>query len=146
AVVDGGVVTGAVSVSRDRTAEYAARRELADRARLFHALSEYGAAASAIHDEDQLGPAIVHAVSTVIAADYVVLTLLDASTGRYHVRATLGADAAIGAEVQLNVGSSGRAIAARTIVVVDRAPKSSFGPAIRDVIEPDEVTTAAMPL
>jgi diguanylate cyclase (GGDEF)-like protein/PAS domain S-box-containing protein len=145
-IVVGDVVTGSVSLSRDRTAEHRALQELADRARLFQALSEYTMVANAIHDEARLAPAIIEAVAAVIPADYVVLSLLDVGTGRYLVWATSGADGAVGAEIQPNVGSSGRAIAARTLVVVDRLARTSFGPAVRGSIGHDEITTAAMPL
>jgi diguanylate cyclase (GGDEF)-like protein/PAS domain S-box-containing protein len=145
-IVLGGAVSGSVSLSRDMTAEHRALRDLADRARLFQALSEYTVVANAIHDETRLAPAIIEAVAAVIPADYVVLTLLDVATGRYVIRATAGADGAVGAEVQPNEGSSGRAIAARALVVVDRLARTSFGPAVRGAIDHDEITTAAMPL
>jgi diguanylate cyclase (GGDEF)-like protein/PAS domain S-box-containing protein len=140
------VVTGSVSLSRDRTAEHRALQELADRARLFQALSEYTMVANAIHDEARLAPAIIEAVAAVIPAEYVVLSLLDVVTGRYVIRATSGADGALGAEIHPSEGSSGRAIAARTLVVVDRLARTSFGPAVRGSIGHDEITTAAMPL
>jgi diguanylate cyclase (GGDEF)-like protein/PAS domain S-box-containing protein len=121
---------------------------LADRARLFGALSGFGRTANSILEEEPLILALVGAAAKVLPADVVALTVLDRETGRYLLRGLIGTHidpAAVGGEIILGEGATGRAIATRAIVV-DRLDRARYPKAIRAHAADESLATLAIPL
>ena len=106
------------------------RERLAARADLFHRLTEFAAAVNGTLDPERLNQAIVEETRSVLAADSVVLTVLDRTTSKYILRALTGPDQVyIGMPIEPGDGLAGRAIRDRALVVDDR-----FDPAKSAVI------------
>ena len=106
-------LSGALLLGREQ-------RGLAERARMFAALTEFARAASSILQSERLWPALIEAVGAVVAADVIGVTVLEQATGRYILRAVRGMEeAAIGTEIRPGEGTSGQAIATRAIVILD---------------------------
>ena len=124
------------------------QRSLADRARLFGALSEFAKAANSLLEEERLAPALLEAAALVVPGDMSVLTVLDRETGAYRIRATRGEIVdpdVVGAEITPGEGVTGRAIASRTSLV-DTVGRKSFPPSVRDRVAVEELTLIAVPL
>ncbi|MEJ7804139.1 MAG: diguanylate cyclase [Candidatus Limnocylindria bacterium] len=113
----------AVALGQDRQA-------LAARADLFRDIEAFGRDVTGSLSVEPLAEMIIEATGRVVAADTLAVTLLNRPDGRYLVRAARGIpEAAIGREIQVGEGLSGRAIRDRAIVVdheisVDRFPRS----------------------
>jgi diguanylate cyclase (GGDEF)-like protein/PAS domain S-box-containing protein len=121
---------------------------LADRARLFGALSGFGRTANSILEEEPLILALVGAANKVVQADVMALVVLDRTTGRYHIRGVSGTHidpAAVGSEIGPGEGATGRAIANRTIVL-DRLDRARYPAAIRAHVTADSMAILAIPL
>ncbi|MGI8929750.1 MAG: diguanylate cyclase [Candidatus Limnocylindria bacterium] len=113
----------AVALGQDRQA-------LAARADFFRDIEAFGRDVTGSLSVEPLAEMIIEATGRVVAADTLAVTLLNRPDGRYLVRAARGIpEAAIGREIQVGEGLSGRAIRDRAIVVdheisVDRFPRS----------------------
>ena len=121
---------------------------LADRARLFGALSGFGRTANSILEEQPMILALVGAAAEVVPADLIALTVLDRETGRYLVRGVSGAHidlAEVSEEIRPGEGGTGRAIGNRAIVL-DRLDRAGYPEAIRDRVADESLATVAIPL
>ena len=123
------------------------RERLAARADLFHRLTDFAVAINGTLDPERLNQAIVDEVRSVLAADSVVLTVLDRSASRYDIRTIVPPQPSfVGREVVAGDGLAGRAIRDRTLVVDNRfdPAKSALLRADGNVSEP--LAGAAVPL
>ena len=124
------------------------QQALAERARLFTALTSFAGAANATLDTKEMIPTLLEAIGNVLPTDIAVLTVVDRTTGRYTVRAARGGlDEAgmIGQEITLSEGITGRAMSSRAIVL-DRLARADYAPRIRDLVTADSMSMAAVPL
>ncbi|HET9615125.1 MAG TPA: sensor domain-containing diguanylate cyclase, partial [Candidatus Limnocylindrales bacterium] len=97
------------------------RERLAARADLFRRLTSFAAAVNGTLDPDRLNEAIVGEVRSVLAADSVVLTVLDRPSGQYLLRAVAPSQPEyLGRVLAPGDGLAGRAIRDRALVVDDR--------------------------
>jgi len=116
-------IAAAVALGQDRQA-------LAARADLFRDVEAFGREVSSSLSVEPLAEMVIEAIGRVVVADTLAVTLLNRPDGRYLVRAARGIpEAAIGREIQVGEGLSGRAIRDRAVVVdheisVDRFPRS----------------------
>jgi GAF domain-containing protein len=99
----------------------------AERARLFAALIGFARVANSTLDAERLMPSLADAIGEVLAADALGVVALDRTSGRYLLQAVRGGlDArAVGAEIQVGQGISGRAMASRALVF-DRVDRSGY--------------------
>ena len=143
---------GSVLLVADRLASALAlareRRWLAERADLFQRLASFGSSITGSLDAETLYPAIVDGVRRVLESDIAVLTVLDRSTGRYHIRAMGGtADMTyIGAEIRPGEGVAGRAIRDRTEVVDDHFTRERFAEEVRSAAVTAPMVAIGLPL
>ena len=103
------------------------RARLETRAELFRRLAMFSSIVNGTLDAESLYKEIVNAIPDVIDADFVVLTVLDRTTGRYRIRALAGSDAELlGKEIAVGEGLAGRAIRDRAPVVDDGFSSDRF--------------------
>jgi diguanylate cyclase (GGDEF)-like protein/PAS domain S-box-containing protein len=123
------------------------QQAIADRARLFTALTSFAQTANSTLVSERMVPVLLESIAKVLPADVLSLVVLDRTTGRYLVRAVLGGldESAIGTEIRLGEGVTGRALASRTMVF-DRVHRSAYPVGLRDLVRPDMMSTAAVPL
>jgi diguanylate cyclase (GGDEF)-like protein len=94
------------------------RERLGARADLFRRLTSFAAAVNGTLDPERLHQSIVAEVRSVLAADSVVLSVLDRPSGRYLLRAVAPAQAEyLGRVLEPGDGLAGRAIRDRALVV-----------------------------
>ncbi len=123
------------------------RRALAARADLLAGLLAFSQSVTSTLQAEVLWDLVVQGVVKVLPADLVALTVLDRPSGRYFLRAVLGLDpSAVGAEIHLGEGVTGRAIRDRVPVVIDDLPRSAYPPAVGGLVESDRLAAVAMPL
>jgi diguanylate cyclase (GGDEF)-like protein len=134
-------LTSALALARER-------RALAERADLFQRLTEFGASVTGSLDADTLYPAIVDGVRRVLESDIAVLTVLNRSSGRYHIRAMGGtADMTyIGVEIRPGEGVAGRAIRDRTEVVDDHFTRDRFAEEVKSAEVSAPMVAIGLPL
>ena len=133
-------IAAAVALGRDRQA-------LADRADLFRDIGQFGRDVSASLAIGPLADLIASAVGRVVAADAVVVTLIDRTDGRYVVRAARGmTDQTVGREIRSGEGLAGRAIRDRATVVDDTMNPEKQTASIRGLGVPPTTSGVAMPL
>lgn len=143
---------GLVLLVADRIASALAlareRRTLAERVELFQRLTAFGSSVTGSLDVGTLYPAIVDGVRRVLESDIAVLTVLDRSTGRYHIRAMSGAADMdfIGAEIRTGEGVAGRAIRDRTTVVDELYSRDRFPEGVKAARVVDQMTALGLPL
>lgn len=120
---------------------------LADRVRLFTAVTAFAQAANATLGSERLMPALLEALGAVLPADVLALVVVDRASGRYIVRAVSGDldIAALGTEIPVGEGISGRAIESRT-PVFDRVERSRYAKGLHELVSADSLSTAAIPL
>ena len=121
---------------------------VADRARLFAALTGFAQTANATLDAEQMIPTLIQAIGTVLPTEVTSLIVVDRATGRYTVRAARGGldeAAMIGKEITLSEGITGRAMSSRSIVL-DRLDRAAYAPGVRDLVTADSMSMAAVPL
>jgi diguanylate cyclase (GGDEF)-like protein len=83
----------------------------------------------------------------VIPADTVVLVSRDEVSERFLVLAVAGHDKSIiGGQIMAGEGVSGRAIAQRAVVVLDRMPRDEFPASMRGISLPDELAAMSAPM
>ena len=120
---------------------------LRDRVRLLAALADFSAAANAILDPARLASALGDAVGAVVTCDLLIVATREGADGRQHVRAVRGADAAaLGALIEPGDGPTGRAVAERAVIAVERLPRAGFPATLRDHVPYEETALMAVPL
>jgi diguanylate cyclase (GGDEF)-like protein/PAS domain S-box-containing protein len=120
---------------------------LLERTRLFAALSEFDVAINSIRDTKRLVAALIDAVSAVVPADTVVITMLDQRDGRYHVSAARGlAQGAVGATIEPGVGTSGRAISERVAIFTDSHRRAQSTPSLQNYMVDASIRSVGVPL
>jgi diguanylate cyclase (GGDEF)-like protein/PAS domain S-box-containing protein len=120
---------------------------LLDRMRLLTALSEFAVAVNAIRDPKLLVVALVDAVSAVVPADTVVITMLDPRDGQYRVSAARGlAQGAVGATIEPGVGTAGRAISERAAIFTDSHSRAQSTPSLQDYMADASIRSVGVPL
>ncbi|HEX7471544.1 MAG TPA: GAF domain-containing protein, partial [Candidatus Limnocylindrales bacterium] len=120
----------AVSVVADRVAVALAlaieRANLAERARMFQRVVAFSSQVSSVLAAAELYDVIVRALDAVIPAELVALTVRDASSGAYIVRAQQGSSGASGLGVEPGQGMAGRAIQDGRLVLVEDYHRADF--------------------
>lgn len=97
------------------------RHRLAARADLFRRLTAFAAAVNGTLDPNRLNQSIVEELGAILAADSVVLTVLDRTQSKYIMRALAPHDPKyVGLPVEPGDGLAGRAIRDRAMVVDDK--------------------------
>jgi diguanylate cyclase (GGDEF)-like protein/PAS domain S-box-containing protein len=140
-------IIGTFGISIDITDRRKAEQALRERMRLFAALSQFAVAINAIRDTARLVAALVDAVSAVVPADTVVITMLDQRDGQYRVSAARGlAQGAVGATIEPGVGTSGRAISERVAIFTDSHPRAQATPSLRDYMVDASIRSVGVPL
>ncbi len=123
------------------------RRALAARADLLAGLQAFSQSVTSTLQSEVLWDRLVQGVVEVLPADLVALTVLDRPSGRYLLRAVRGLDpSAVGTEIRLGEGVTGRAIRDRVQVVVEDLPRSTYPAAVRELAKPDRLVAVAVPL
>ena len=122
------------------------QQALAERARLFARLNDFARAANTNLQAERLWPGLVDAMAEIVPGDVIALTALERSTGRYLLRAARGLPPnTLGSEIPPGEGVSGRAIASRSFVLT-ASTRDDYPRAVRDVVVPDAMAMAAVPL
>jgi diguanylate cyclase (GGDEF)-like protein len=133
-------IATAIALGQDRQA-------LAARADMFRDIDRFSRDVSASLAIDPLAEVIAAAVSRVVPADSVAVTLIDRIDGRYLVRAVQGVpSAAVGREVRIGEGVAGRAIRDRAMVIDDAMSPEKYPESVRDLPLPHLVTGVSLPL
>lgn len=123
------------------------RGRLQSRAELFRRLAEFSSTVNGTLDAEALYAQIVRAIPDVIAADVVVLTVLDRASSRYLIRAMAGTEASyVGREVVAGEGLAGRAIRDRVAVLDDAFTRDQYPRSVQDDFGPDAVAGVGVPL
>jgi diguanylate cyclase (GGDEF)-like protein len=123
------------------------RERLAARAELFRRLTAFAAAVNGTLDPARVHQAIVDELRDVLAADVVVLTVLDRPTGQYLVRAIAGGDQLfLNHPIGSGDGLAGRAIRDRALVVDSRYDPSRNEAVAAAGVKALVMTGAATPL
>lgn len=119
----------------------------AERARLFAALIGFARVANSTLDAERLMPGLADAIGEVLAVDTLGLVVLDRTSGRYLLQAVRGGldGKAVGTEIQVGQGISGRAMATRALVF-DRVDRSGYAAGLREFVHADELSMAGIPL
>jgi diguanylate cyclase (GGDEF)-like protein/PAS domain S-box-containing protein len=123
------------------------QQALADRARVFVALTDFARTANSTLEQERLLVPLLDAAHDVVPAEVVAITLLDRETGRYTLRAIRGMDppGVIGSEIKPGEGAAGRAIASRTLVIHDMTAESAPA-SLRDRLRGLSLASLGVPL
>jgi diguanylate cyclase (GGDEF)-like protein/PAS domain S-box-containing protein len=123
------------------------QQALAERARLFAALTNFARTASSMIDSERLWSALLDALAEVILVDASGLVELDRPTGRYLIRAVSGRvdPQAVGVEIRVGEGPTGEAILTRSLVL-GKYDRNAFGRPVDDASATDAMATAVVPL
>jgi diguanylate cyclase (GGDEF)-like protein len=133
-------LAGAIALGRDRQA-------LTERAERFTALSDFARRINSSLDPREAYPIMCEAIPAVIAADVVVLTLMDAAMGDYRIAAMSGPDQQfVGRSLPEGEGTAGVAIAERRLVVDDHLEPERYASTLRSGSVQPTVATLAVPL
>jgi diguanylate cyclase (GGDEF)-like protein len=123
------------------------RGRLADRARLFQGVVNFGAIVNSTLDGAVLYDKIVAGLVEVVAADSAILTLLDPRDGTYRLRAFGGTNRSyLGAEIRPGEGAAGRAIRDRAPVLDHAYAPRSLPAATSDAGITATMASLAVPL
>ncbi len=123
------------------------RQKLTERAALLDRLTTFATVLSSSLDPATMDDEVAAGAAVVIPGDMVVLVNVDEATGDFVVSATSGGDrSVIGQIIGPGEGISGRAIAARAVVVDDHLDRSRFPKSVRGVKLPDAVAAMAAPM
>ncbi|CAN5559496.1 hypothetical protein BH23CHL10_BH23CHL10_10630 [soil metagenome] len=123
------------------------RHKLASRAELFRDVEAFGREVTGSLALEPLARMMVEAIGRVVKADTLVVTLLDRSDGCYRVRGVRGvAEAAVGREIEIGEGLTGRAIRDRAIVIDDTQTPDKIPRTVRDLNVPPLAQGVCLPL
>ena len=123
------------------------QQDLAQRAALLAALSDFARATNGILQPELLIPALMESLAAIFPGDVMTLTTLDRATGRYHLSAARGVDASrIGSEIGIGDGPAGRAIQRRAFIGPVTLRREDYASAVRDDIVLDALVSITVPL
>ena len=123
------------------------RQKLTERAGLLERLTAFATVLGSSLDPATMDDEVAVGAAKVIPADSVVLVNRDAATGEYLINALAGGDpAAIGKAVSSGEGVTGKAIRARSVVVVDRLERAQFPKSVAAIDLPDTLVAMAAPM
>lgn len=123
------------------------QQALAERARLFAALTNFARTASSMIDSERLWAALLDALADVIPVDAAGLVELDRPTGRYLVRAVSGRvePATVGVDIRVGDGPTGQAILTRSLIL-GKYDRNAFGRPVDGASATEAMATAVVPL
>jgi diguanylate cyclase (GGDEF)-like protein len=119
-------IASAVALGQDRQA-------LAARADLFRDVEAFGRDVTSSLAVEPLAEMMIEAISRVVIADVLAVSLLDRENGRYVIRAARGLPGVVGHEIQVGDGLAGRAIRDRAIVIDNTLTADQFPQSIQDL-------------
>jgi len=123
------------------------RHKLASRAELFRDVEAFGREVTGSLALEPLARMMVEAIGRVVKADTLVVTLLDRSDGCYRVRGVRGvAEAAVGREIEIGEGLTGRAIRDRALLIDDTQTPDKIPRTVRDLNIPPLAQGVSLPL
>ena len=123
------------------------RRRLAERARLFQQVVQFGGEVNSSLDSTILYDRIVAGLTAVVPAQISGLVLLDRRDGTYRMVAIHGGDPGfVGLEIRAGEGTAGRAVRDRAPVLDDHFDRRRFPIGTTKANIPDVVASAAVPL
>ena len=110
------------------------RQTLSARADMFRDIEAFGRDVTSSLAIEPLAEMIIEATARVVEAETLAVVLLDRRDGRYLVRAVRGVpDAAVGREIEVGDGISGRAIRDRALVIDDALSIERFPRSVQDL-------------
>ena len=123
------------------------RQKLTERAALLDRLTSFATVLGSSLDPATMDDEVAAGAAAVIPADSVVLVNRDEATGAFIITALVGGDlGVVGKRVQVGEGVTGKAIKARSVVVVDRLDRAQFPKAVANVALPDTLAAMAAPM
>jgi diguanylate cyclase (GGDEF)-like protein len=123
------------------------RQKLTERAALLDRLTTFATVLGSSLDPATMDDEVATGAQAVIPADSVVLVHRDEAAEKFVILAVAGSDKSIiGGTIEPGEGVSGRSIAARQVVVIDRHDRSSFPSAVSKVALPDTVGAMSAPM
>jgi diguanylate cyclase (GGDEF)-like protein len=123
------------------------RQKLTERAALLDRLTTFATVLNASLDTATMDDEVVSGAGVVIPADSVLLVTRDEATGAYTIGAVSGGDRSVsGQTIEPGEGISGRAIVARSVMVIDRLERKRFPKAVAKVRLPDTLGAMAAPM
>lgn len=117
-------VAAALALARERT-------DLAARAEIFTSLATFTRRVTGVLAQDELYREAVEAIHGVLPADLIMLTVLDAATHEYVVRAEKGSPGAVGSVIRPGEGAAGIAIRDRSVTTLAAYGRPDFPEALR---------------
>lgn len=142
---------GLMQIVADRLAAALAlgreRQKLTERAALLDRLTVFATALGSSLDPATMDDEVATGAAKVIPADAVLLVNRDDASRAYVINAVAGGDpGVVGKTVDPGEGVSGRAMAERAVVVIDRLERTSFPKAVAGVHMPDTLAAMAAPM
>jgi diguanylate cyclase (GGDEF)-like protein len=123
------------------------RQKLTERAALLDRLTTFATVLGSSLDPATMDDEVATGAATVIPADSVVLVNRDEVTERFLIVAAAGGDkSVIGGQIQPGEGVSGRSIATRAVVVMDRQDRSSYPKSVSNANFPDTIAAMSAPM
>lgn len=123
------------------------RHDLAARADLFRDIEAFGRDVTSSLAIEPLAEMIIDATARVVAANLLVVTLLDRDSGRYIIRSVRGVSSeAIGREIAVGEGLAGRAIRDRATVLDDEISRDKFPRSVQELDAPAFSHGVGLPL
>jgi diguanylate cyclase (GGDEF)-like protein len=123
------------------------RQTLAARADLFRDIEAFGRDVTSSLAIEPLAEMVIEATARVVAADMLVVTLLDRASGRYIIRAVRGVPTeAVGREIAVGEGLTGRAIRDRATVLDDDMSPAKYPRSVQELRAPEFSHGVGLPL
>ena len=123
------------------------RQKLTERAALLDRFSTFATMLGSSLDPSKLDDDVASGAAQVIPGDMVVLITRDESSGELLVSSVAGGDAAlVGNEIKPGQGVSGKAIEARSVVIVDRLERAQWPPSVATADLPDALSAMSAPM
>jgi diguanylate cyclase (GGDEF)-like protein len=123
------------------------RQKLTERAALLDRLTTFATVLGSSLDPATMDEEVAQGAMHVIPADALILVNRDDSTGAFVVNAVSGTDkSVIGMSIEPREGVTGRAIAARTVVVEDRLERANYSRAVAGLRLGEVLAAIAAPM
>jgi diguanylate cyclase (GGDEF)-like protein len=123
------------------------RQKLTERAALLDRLTSFATVLGSSLDPATMDDEVAAGAATVIPADSVILVNRDEATGTFLINTLVGGDPTIiGKRIRAGEGVTGKAIATRSVVVLDRMERAGFPKSVADVDMPDILGAMAAPM
>jgi diguanylate cyclase (GGDEF)-like protein len=123
------------------------RQTLAARADLFRDIEAFGRDVTSSLAIEPLAEMVIEATARVVAADMLIVTLLDRASGRYIIRAVRGVPTeAVGREIAVGEGLAGRAIRDRATVLDDEMSPDKYPRSVQEFTAPQFSHGVGLPL